>query len=614
MQQRVWLFGVLLMGLLGCAHPQTRLQAEEEGDRTKEVEVKTIGDVSVVANADAIPVSGIGLVIGLEGTGGGALPGPARQRLEDQLRKRTPRIEKVKELLASPETSLVFVQALIPAGAHKGDPLDVEVTVPRESKTTSLRGGQLVECILYNYDTKKHLDKNYDGADAYLQGHPVAKASGPLVVGFSDGDEKARLRQARIWGGGRCQIDRPFYLYLNSNEQRVRVAKIVADHINETMHGSGRSPMDALAEAKTKEVIYLGVPPQYRLNLPRYLRVVRLIPLWETEAARIPYHRRLEEQLLDPARTVTASLRLEALGQDSIPTLKRGLTSDRPLVRFCSAEALAYLGDPSCGEVLARAIKEQPVLRAFSLTAMASLDEAVCHVELTRLLAEPSPETRYGAFRALRALDENAEAVRGERLNESFWLHQAAPSSPPMVHLASRNRAEIVLFGEDPCLIPPFPILAGEFTVTATKEDSRCTITRIGLRHGRDTHQCGLKLNEVLHTLAKMGAEYTDAVEVLRRADQLQCLNCPVAIDALPQATSVYDLAKAGAGDPELLKTHPEILDAKADFGSTPTLFEKGTGGRSRSAITRDEEAALRDKDDAKDSGRKVKAAGKAAE
>ncbi|HLJ94924.1 MAG TPA: hypothetical protein VKU02_17245, partial [Gemmataceae bacterium] len=74
--------------VLGCAHPQTRLQADEEADRDKQGEVKTIGDVSVVANAEAIPVSGIGLVIGLDDTGGGAPPGPYRQRLEEELRKR----------------------------------------------------------------------------------------------------------------------------------------------------------------------------------------------------------------------------------------------------------------------------------------------------------------------------------------------------------------------------------------------------------------------------------------------------------------------------------------------------------------------------------------------
>jgi flagellar basal body P-ring protein FlgI len=590
MNQRVWLFGALVCGLLGCAHQQTRLQAEDEGERDKEAEVKTIGDVSSVANAEPIPVNGIGLVIGLDGTGGGATPGPYRQRLEDQLRKS--QVEDIKKLLASPETSLVLVQALIPAGARKGDPLDVEITLPRESKTKSLRGGRLWECTLYNYDTKK----NRDGGDTYLQGHPVAKAEGSLVVGLGDGDAQARLRQGRIWGGGRCQIDRPFYVVLNDSEQKVRMAKMVADRINETFHGSVHGQAADLAEAKNKAVVYLGVPPQYRLNLPRYLRVVRLIPLWGTEAARIPYQRRLEEQLSDPARTVTAALRLEALGQDSIPTLKRGLTSERPLVRFCAAEALAYLGDPGCGEELARTIKEQPLLRAFSLTAMASLDEAICHVELARLLAEPSTETRYGAFRALRVLDETAEPVHGELLNDCFWLHRVAPGSPPLVHIASRGRAEIVLFGEDPCLIPPFPILAGEFTITANKEDEKCTVTRISLRHGKSKLQCGLKLNDVLRTLAAMGGEYADAVEFLRRVDQLQCLNCPVAVDALPQATSVYDVAKAGAGDAEFLKTNPEILNARADFSSTPTLFEKNTGSHSPSAIAQDEEAVRHDR------------------
>ena len=67
MNRHAWLFGALLCGLLGCAHHQTRLQADDESDRDKEREVKTVGDVSSVANADPIPVSGIGLVVDLDG-------------------------------------------------------------------------------------------------------------------------------------------------------------------------------------------------------------------------------------------------------------------------------------------------------------------------------------------------------------------------------------------------------------------------------------------------------------------------------------------------------------------------------------------------------------------
>src|SRR5262249_23480561 len=158
-------------------------------------------------------------------------------------------------------------------------------------------------------------------------------------------------------------------------------------------------------------------------------------------------------------------------------------------------------------------VEEQLALRAYALTAMASLNEAICHVKLRDLLNSQKPETRYGAFRALRALDEKDEAIRGELLNNSFWLHHVAPDSPPLVHLASSRRAEIVLFGEDIDLLPPFAIMAGpEFTVTATRDDDRCTISRISVTQGRQVRQCSLKLDDILHTLADLGGQYPDAV------------------------------------------------------------------------------------------------------
>ena len=45
-----------------------------------------------------------------------------------------------------------------------------------------------------------------------------------------------------------------------------------------------------------------------------------------------------------------------ALGAASIPKLMVGLHSDVPLVRFASAESLAYLGSPSCGEELGKQV------------------------------------------------------------------------------------------------------------------------------------------------------------------------------------------------------------------------------------------------------------------
>jgi hypothetical protein len=570
---RLWITGISLLALAGCTNALTRLQSPDETGRKTDIKVQTVGDVTQVWNADPVTVSGIGLVVDLEGTGGGAPPGGWRTMLEDDLRKRG--IEQVKELLNSRDTSLVLVTASIPPGAKPDDPIDVSVTVPRESKTRSLRGGRLLECALYDITSKKRLDPQFAGPDRMLRGHKVGRAEGSLLVGFNKDDSEPDLRQGRIWGGGRCLVPRPFYLTLNSDQQFARVAKAVAERINETLQGQLSCGMPELAKAESKSSVILQVPHQYRLNLPRYLRVVRFIPLRETEAERIPYRRQLEEYLMDPARTVVAALRLEALGQDSIATLKHGLQSKHPLVRFASAEALAYLGSPSCASELAKDVEEQAALCAFSLTALASLDEAICRVELRRLLTSRAAETCYGAFRALRALDEHDEAVRGEFMNDSFWLHRVATDSPPLVHMTTSRRAEIVLFGQDALLTPPFAIRAGDFTVTAGEEDTQCTIARISVEHGVNRKQCSLKLEDVIRTLASQGGSYPDVAEVLSRIEHVRCLNGRLAIDALPQATSVYELAQAGTGDSDLIEADSSVEHAKPEFGSTPTLFEK---------------------------------------
>jgi HEAT repeat protein len=56
-------------------------------------------------------------------------------------------------------------------------------------------------------------------------------------------------------------------------------------------------------------------------------------------------HARLEllaRQLSDPVTAPTAALRLEAIGKEAIPTLRKALEARDAEVRFAAAEALAY--------------------------------------------------------------------------------------------------------------------------------------------------------------------------------------------------------------------------------------------------------------------------------
>jgi hypothetical protein len=541
MSRRVWILGATLVAVLGCLQPQTRLQAPDENERDPEADVLTIGKVmSGFANANPIPVSGVGLVVGLDGTGGDAPPGGYRDLLEKHLKQHN--VDRVKEVLASPNNAMVLVSAMIPPGAHKDDPLDVQVVVPPNSKVSSLKGGYLKECLLYTYDSTKNLDPGFQGGNRTLLGHVYARAEGPVLVG-RDGEKDANPRQGQIWGGARCRVDRTFFIAMDNEHQSAPVVQRAAERINETFHGAMPGSLNNVAVAKTKQYLVLSVPQQYRLNVPRYLRVVRAIPLREAPPAGSAYRKRLERDLLDPDKTVAAALRLEALGHDSIPVLRRGLESEHARVRFASAEALAYLDCAAAGEELAKAIEQEPAFRAYARTALASLDEAISRVKLESLLASPTAEVRYGAFCALRSLDEHHPAVHGTQVNDSFWLHRVAPASPGLVHLANSRRPEVVLFGEDPTFVPPFSFLAGEFTVAAPRNDSKCTITRRSVHGAPPPRQCSLKVEDVVDQLADLGATYADVFEVLRQAGQFHCVNCPLAVDALPQAIPVTELA-----------------------------------------------------------------------
>ncbi|HEY1376080.1 MAG TPA: flagellar basal body P-ring protein FlgI, partial [Gemmataceae bacterium] len=520
----------------------------------------------------------------LDNTGGGVPPGPERAALEDYLRKRG--VENIKELFASKTTSLVRIAARIPAGARKGDPVDITVSAPDTSRTTSLRGGVLEECLLYNYDNTRNLSAAVAAAtgreasnhpDAMLRGHALVKAEGPVVAGVAGDLEDADPSQKRgvVWGGGRfAGPDRPFILQINPEQQYARVAARIAERINETFHGAGGGGAETdVAIARSKTVVTLTVPGAYRLNMARFLRVVRLVPLTEAPPADGGYAQKLSKQMLDPATTITAALRLEALGAQSIPALKVGLHSDVPLVRFAAAEALAYLGSPSCGEELGRQVAEQPFVQAFALTALASLNEAVCRVKLEELLTAPGPETRYGAFRALRARDDHDPLVAGEKLG-SFWLHEVGKGSAPQVHYSTAKRPEIVLFGDAPKFVAPLSILAGpEFTVRADEGKATCTVCRFTTRHGKQSKECPLEVAAVIRAVAELGGTYADAVEVLRQAEACRGLNCAVKADALPKAPSVYDLARAGVQFTGSGKD--DVAAVQVEIGVTPTLYEK---------------------------------------
>jgi hypothetical protein len=162
-------------------------------------------------------------------------------------------------------------------------------------------------------------------------------------------------------------------------------------------------------------------------------------------------------------------------------------------------------------------------------------------------------------------------------------MHEVDTPGPSLVHLLSEGRAEIVLFGESPKLIPPFSLTAGpNITVTARAGDTVATLSRFSVKDGTNpSHaQCTLVVADVLRTMAELGATYTDAADMLQKADDRRALTCPLAFDALPTGVPVTRLAKAARDDPRM-QLEADLLN-EADAASTPGLFAGPTDGGRR--------------------------------
>jgi len=586
MKRCLILTATTVLAITGCLPHETTTRSQAADEPSDPETVAVIGQKTVVGNAEPITVSGVGLVYNLQGTGSSPPPGDLRTHLENAILKRKGR---PKELLDDPgkSTSLVLVSGMIPPGARRGERIEVTITLPPGSKTTSLKGGILFPCDLQNYELVGSIREQMSASGVpagkiplsnseTLAGHRLAVAEGPVIAGAvvtsgvgqasreSDGgEEPLPLRVGKVWEGGRVLLDRPYYFLLNDATPQPRMALVVAERLNTVFHAVG-DPGGKIADAKVqgRPLVVATVPAAYRWNHTRFLLVARQIPLLPIDLNH-PYRRQLEHELLRPEKALSAAIKLEALGADSRQALRVGLQSDSPWVRFAAAEALAYLGHPDGAKDLAELAAAHPALRSHCLTALASLDDAVSTDLLAELMKHPEPELRYGAFVALRMADPRHAAVRGRQVNGSFWLHRAVPEGDGLVHIASLRKSEIVLFGTGHPMRTPFSFPIGnDFTVTARGDDPNITVTRIARREGEPvaiSETCPADLGAVLVALSKLGGTYSEAVELVMRAQRAEVLAAAVAYDALPRGIPIQQLAQISRNDPHLARADREV-------------------------------------------------------
>jgi flagellar basal body P-ring protein FlgI len=559
---------LLIFVCLGCSGPIFRPQSPEAGlNLPPTPNVRLISEYTHAYGMTSVKVEGVSMVTGLAGTGSDPPPSSQRAELLAEMSRRN--VANPNDILASGNTSLVLVRGFLRPGIQEGDRFDIEVRVPSRSDTTSLRSGYLLSARLTELAVL---------GDQIHQGNLLATAEGPVLVDPSADPKsnQAAVTQGRVLGGGVALKTRPLGLVISHEYQSIRLSQQIAASINHRFYTFVSGRKQGVATPKTDEYIDLLVQPRYKDNVARYIRVVRNMSVNESPHELQDRLLLLDHQLADPLTAANAAIRLEAIGSDqSIEILNQNVKSSDPEVRFYSAEALAYLDQTTAVPVLADAARDEPAFRVNALAALSAMNDVMAVDALRALLDVNSAETRYGAFRALWAMNHHDPFVRGQQLGDQFDLHVLDVPGPKMVHVTRSFRPEVVLFGKDQHFELPLVLDAGQNILVNGQSGDKITVSKFAPGAEPQQRVVTSSVEDVIRAIVDLGGTYPDVVQALQQAKKDGSLTSRFAVDALPQPGRQYDKdashehSDAHSGDPAA-----ESQDIPLDVSTPlPSLF-----------------------------------------
>lgn len=443
---------LLVTILVGCAEDTSRpapRARQPEGLITRDVPSvlrDTVGAQTGLSGAEPILVSGYGLVVGLNNTGSGDVPGPIRAIMEREMsmmgvgRELGGAFKDITpgELLTDRRTAVVLVTAALPPGSPEGTRFDVRIDALPGTSTTSLEGGTL-------YTTKLYQGLIRPAAPAT---QAIAQAKGPLFLNpYADpamaGQDTVYRTVARVLDGG--VVVKPGRVMLTLDAPSHSRVRAMVDAIN-TRFPRSRGETD-VARGMNEELIEISIPPIYRAEPAEFLQVlsrIRVDQSFPEEAAR-RYITALKEQ---PELAEAISRCLQALGPKAIPFVREmyGFGELRP--RMAAIEAGARLGDLTVQPYLEElAMTGAPGARTRAVRLMGELGtDPEINIFIRGMLEDPEIDMRLAAYDTLSKRDD--PIIDRRRMGSKFVI-DIVPSASPMVYATLQRSPKVVIFGED---------------------------------------------------------------------------------------------------------------------------------------------------------------------
>lgn len=464
---------LLLSGFTGCVQaptpPPKPVNESVPDQKVPPFMVGTIIQRTMLQNDQPFLISGWGLVVHLNGTGGSHdVPNNVKAYMSKEMEKKgfgSQLNSEYKDI--SPEivlndrnAAIVAVYGWIPPGARSGQFFDLAVKA-EGLEVTSLARGLL-------YDTELTID----GANASEPSRRVnvfATAYGPVFVNPAvalqasaspDAATKRTLRSGTIIGGGQIIENRPLLLRLRQPEKRL--ARAIERRVNEAFH------QDKVCTAYNEAYCQLWVPEQYQGDWEHFAKLVQHMFM---QGGSDGFARAKARELVGEARKPGAPLQdisycWEGLGSVALPELAPLLAdATTPTdVRFAAARAAAYIGDPSGAALrslydIAAAPRNPFQLSAVEVLGHVPSSRAIDHL-LRDLLDSEETTIRIEAYNILArdhdtSIQSRVIASAREPTNQKFVLDYVSSRGAPLVYATRSGVPRIAIFGAVPELALP---------------------------------------------------------------------------------------------------------------------------------------------------------------
>lgn len=414
----------------------------------------TIGSETTLNGVEPVLISGFGIVVGLNGTGGnGGLDPAVQATMERELSRggisRAPDGDlgvpgvSPTEFLRSKNVAVVIVEAAVPPGAPKSTSFDVRVRALPNSEVTSLEGG-----TLWTTDLRVGPATVFEGYKTHLLG----LARGPIFINpFAEpnraGDAVTRT-VGRVIGGG--VLTNPLRIEMALDNESHSRARSIMNAIN-TRFPQGRYDEGPIASGRDGASLAIRVPFDYRDDPAEFIRLLQYTRI-DQQLTQEWACRYAEELRRRPELASSLVWCLRALGDQAIRSGCLHPLYDSPEIgpRMAALEVGAKLGDSRVVPFLTELAKSgAPAVRSSAISLMGDMQtNPQVGLVLRTLLDSPELDVRITAYEALAKRGDPAierRAVGNDPGRPRFYL-DLVPSSEPLIYVTQQGKPRIVIF------------------------------------------------------------------------------------------------------------------------------------------------------------------------